>query len=304
MLCRLGLGLAPIAPDVCALLRALVGADAAALFWMDGNGQPAGFHHEDSPASVRNLFLNEPHLFTGAGETNIQALAQPDGPRTADCWRPGPSTSARTATTCWYAPMATTTPWTCAWMRWAAPCGGGTVSPAGPRLQRRAGRPVGSRGRQPRARLPARCGRTGQHGCPGHRPCAAGCGRPAPRAGRRHRAAVAAERPPAGLGLYGASTADLPADLLHRLHLQPEGQRQIPVPDGVLHAQVHPLHPVAVGALQWLVTLQLQRLPQIDVVRRVQKLPLTPLQREIAVTAGLAMHATTAPPSPALATPC
>ena len=45
MLCGLGLGLAPVAPQLCAVLRALVGADAAALFWLDAEGRPEGFFH-------------------------------------------------------------------------------------------------------------------------------------------------------------------------------------------------------------------------------------------------------------------
>ena len=74
LLCRLGLGLAPIAPDVCALLRQLAGAVAAALFWLDEEGLPEGFFHEDSPDSVRDLFLNEfERLFVGPHETNVLA---------------------------------------------------------------------------------------------------------------------------------------------------------------------------------------------------------------------------------------
>lgn len=82
MLCRLGLGLAPIAVEVCAALGSLVGADAAALFWLDDQGLPAGFFHEDSPASTQDLFLNEfKRLFVGAHGMNVLAQARPDGPR-------------------------------------------------------------------------------------------------------------------------------------------------------------------------------------------------------------------------------
>ena len=77
LLCRIGVGLAPIAPDLTALLRRLVGADAAALFWLDEHGLPEGFHHEDSPDSVKDLFLNEfERLFVGDREINVFALAQ------------------------------------------------------------------------------------------------------------------------------------------------------------------------------------------------------------------------------------
>lgn len=293
MLCRLGLGLAPIAPDVCALLRALVGADAAALFWMDGNGQPAGFHHEDSPTSVRNLFLNEPHLFTGAGETNIPTLAQPNGPRTGRLLAPGAQYFRSNSYNLLVRANGhhhTLDLRVEALGRTRAVVG--LFRPPGPgfsdeqaALLERAGASL-ARAFLPGAAAPGR--KAAQ--ATGHVLLDADGQRPALADATALQLLQNAHLP--GLGLYGASTADLPADLLHRLRLQPDGQRHIPVPDGVLHAQAHPLHPVADGALQWLVTLRLQRLPQIDVVRRVQQLPLTPLQREIAVTAGLG-HART-----------
>jgi hypothetical protein len=90
MLCGLGLGLAPIAPEVCAVLRALVGADAAALFWLDAQGLPEGFFHEDSPADAQDLFLNEfSRLFCGPGEINVHTLARADGPRIGRLLSPG-----------------------------------------------------------------------------------------------------------------------------------------------------------------------------------------------------------------------
>lgn len=76
LLCRIGVGLAPIAPDLTSLLRRMVSADAAALFWLDERGLPEGFHHEDSPDSVKDLFLNEfERLFVGEREINVFALA-------------------------------------------------------------------------------------------------------------------------------------------------------------------------------------------------------------------------------------
>ena len=74
------MGVAPIAPDVAKLLRKLAAADAAALFWLDDQGMPEGFFHEDSPPEVRDLFLNEfERLFVGEGETNVLALARYQG---------------------------------------------------------------------------------------------------------------------------------------------------------------------------------------------------------------------------------
>lgn len=80
LLCRSGAGLAAITPQVCRLLRELVGADAAALFWMNENGLPDGFFHEDSPASAREVFLNAfEELFIGPDELNVAMLARKRG---------------------------------------------------------------------------------------------------------------------------------------------------------------------------------------------------------------------------------
>lgn len=80
LLCRAGAGLAPIAPAVCRLAREMVGAEAGALFWLDSQGQPEGFFHEHSTPDVQDLFLNEfPRLFAGPGEINVVALARNQG---------------------------------------------------------------------------------------------------------------------------------------------------------------------------------------------------------------------------------
>lgn len=76
LLCRTGAGLAAIAPTACRILRELVGADAAALFWLDRHGLPEGFFHEDSPAAAQDLFLNAfEQLFLGPAELNVATLA-------------------------------------------------------------------------------------------------------------------------------------------------------------------------------------------------------------------------------------
>lgn len=80
LVCRSGAGLAAAAPAVCRLLRELVGADAAALFWMNAQGLPDGFFHEDSPASARELFQNAfEELFIGPAELNVAMLATQRG---------------------------------------------------------------------------------------------------------------------------------------------------------------------------------------------------------------------------------
>jgi len=82
LLCRAGAGLAPIAPAVCRLAREMVGAEACALFWLDADGRPEGFFHQHSTAEAQELFLNEfDRLFVGPAEINVAALAQTQGAR-------------------------------------------------------------------------------------------------------------------------------------------------------------------------------------------------------------------------------
>ncbi|GAU80326.1 hypothetical protein [Bosea sp. BIWAKO-01] len=92
LLCRTGAGIAAIAPTACRLLRELVGADAGALFWMDEAGLPEGFFHEDSPASARDLFLNEfERLFLGPQELNVATLARLTGSGAGHLLAPPPA---------------------------------------------------------------------------------------------------------------------------------------------------------------------------------------------------------------------
>lgn len=80
LVCSTGVGLEAIAPQVCRLLREIVGADAGALFWVDEAGRPAGFFHEDTNAQARDLFVNAfEDLFTGERELNVAALVRFSG---------------------------------------------------------------------------------------------------------------------------------------------------------------------------------------------------------------------------------
>ncbi|QNP58743.1 hypothetical protein [Paenacidovorax monticola] len=296
LLCRLGLGLAPIAPDVCAVLRQLVGADAAALFWLDEHGIPEGFFHEDSPASAQNLFLNEfERLFVGEHETNVFALAQPQGRPVGRLLAP----DARYFRSNTYnllvrasghrhtldlrvevqGPTGPVTRAVVALFRAPGRAFGDAeaalLTRALPSLQR-AFAPGGVRPLQ--AQPP--------QGANGHVVLDAASGHPVladdaaiallQRAGLR------------GLGLqHNPLGTALPPDLLHRLKARPGQSSHLPVPGGILQAQAHALHATPGSAAQVLLTLQLQRPRQIDVVHRVLQLPLTPLQHEIAALAGL-----------------
>ncbi|GAB2461971.1 hypothetical protein GCM10027082_11390 [Comamonas humi] len=296
MLCRLGLGLAPVAPDVCTVLRTLIGADAAALFWLDEQGLPEGFFHEDSPASAQNLFLNEfQRLFVGAHETNVFALAQPHGPRVGRLLAPDAgyfrsntynlliraSGHHHTLDLRVEVPGPTGPVTRAVVALFRAPGNGfnaaeaALLERAGTSLQRAFVRPAAT-GLAPSA-----------DGAVGHVLLDAASLRPLLADATATQLLQSANL--RGLGLQGgeAAGAALPADLFQHLGLQPGQSARIPVPHGVLDMRMHPLHPVAGGAGQWLLTLQLQRPRQIDVVRRVLALPLSPLQREIAALAGL-----------------
>lgn len=300
MLCRLGLGLAPIAPDVCRLLCALVGADEAALFWVDEHGLPEGFFHEGAPAAVQDLFLNEfERLFQGAGETNVVALAQADGPAVGRLLSP----DARYFRSNTYNLLIRA-------------CGhhhtldlrveaqGRTRAVA--LLFRTQGRGFGpehvallSRAsaslQRAFARAPAPCNAS-KDGPEGHVLLDATSFRPVLADATAMQLLQDANL--RGLGLRGPAGGPLPPNLawqlglrLHPRHGFQPSEARIPVPHGLLAVRVHALRSPAVAPTappaQWLLTLQLQRPQQIDVVRRVLQLPLSPLQREIAALAGL-----------------
>ncbi|WP_423458413.1 hypothetical protein [Ottowia sp. VDI28] len=298
LLCRLGLGLAPIAAEVCSVLRGLVGADAAALFWLDEQGLPAGFHHEDSPASVRNLFLNEFHLFTGPGETNILALAKPEGPRVGRLLSPGASYYRSNSHNLLMrpnghhytldlrvevpSPTGPVTRAVAALFRSRSAVNGFSAAEAS-MLERASG------SLQRAFLLQNSSWPGGTHSATGHvlLDGASLC----PLSADSQALQLLRTAHVRGLGLYGANAVVLPKDLLALLGLQPGENRILPVPHGLLDMRTSPLNAVvrnpASTATHLLLTLQLQRPYQIEMVRRIVEMPLTPLQREIAVLAGL-----------------
>jgi hypothetical protein len=80
LLCQAGVGLALISPAICRTLRELIGADAVSLFWLDEQGMPAGLFHENAADSALDLFVNEyERLFTGPSEINVSQIAAMTG---------------------------------------------------------------------------------------------------------------------------------------------------------------------------------------------------------------------------------
>lgn len=297
MLCDLGLGLAPVAPDVCAVLRSIVGADAAALFWLDEDGLPAGFHHEDSPASAQDLFLNEYlRLFNGPGETNILELARSDGPLVGQLLAPGARyfrsnsynllvrASGHQHTLDLRVEVDGRTRAIAALFLEPGP----GFSDAQARMLERACVSL-SRAFKPTSLITR--WDSGRLGATGHILLDATSQRPL----LADKAATQLLRQAnlVGLGLQDASRSSLPQalspDLLQilGLPLEAEGTARVPIPHGWLLAKAHGLHAFDGGPGQVMLTLQLERSRCIDVVRRVLALPLSPLQREIALLAGV-----------------
>jgi len=300
LLCRLGLGLAPVAPDVCAALRQLGQADAAALFWLDENGLPEGFFHEDSPSSVRDLFLNEfERLFVGPHEINVFALAQQDGPRVGRLLVP----DARYFRSHTYNLLVRASGHHHALdMRVEVPGRDGMVVRAVVLLFRErrgdgGGIPFGTTQVEVLERAGAHLARAfapqsttawdaNIDGPVGHVLLDAASQHPVLADATALQLLQHAQL--RGLGLnHPANATALPPDLAHLLAARPGHPALIPVPEGMLHVHAHVLLPPAGGPPQRLLTLQLQRPRRIDVARRVLALPLSPLQREIALLAGL-----------------
>lgn len=81
LLCDCGVGLGPIAPHLCSSIKALLGADAASLFWIDVNGVPQGFYHDTAPAELKDLFITRfDELFSGPDEINFTTYLTLGGP--------------------------------------------------------------------------------------------------------------------------------------------------------------------------------------------------------------------------------
>lgn len=294
MLCGLGLGLAPVAPEVCAVLRTLVGADAAALFWLDAQGRPEGFFHEDSPASAQDLFLNEfDRLFAGPQEVNVNTLARTDGPRTGRLLAPGARyfrtnsfnllvrASGHQHTLDLRVEVQGRTRAIAALFR--APGAGFTASDAA--LLDRAAGWLASAFAGPAAAMSLDVIGTGPVG---H--VVLGAAHQQPLFADAAATQILRQANLPGLGLHGDATgrAPLPAGLAARLGLDPEGtSARIAVPGGWLVTDLSALQPLAGGAPQHLLSLQMQRPCSVAVTRRVLTLPLSPLQREIALLAGL-----------------
>lgn len=291
LLSRVGVGVAPIAPDLVGLLRKLVGADAAALFWLDDQGMPEGFFHEDSPAVVQDVFLNEfERLFVGEGETNVFALARRQGKPIGHLLSPGADYfRSNTYNLLVRASGHHHT------LDLRVDVNG--QARAVVLLFRAGGRPFdGDEAEVLRratyylqravegARAPddwrARIGRSGHVLLDG--------------TGQRilmmdeEATAILRLANLRGLGLRRSPRHEVPPDLFRRLNAGSACPLRLPIPGGALVVSSRILHaPKDGGAGAVLVNLSVELPQRMEVVRRVLSLKLSPLQREIALLAGL-----------------
>jgi hypothetical protein len=89
LLCSCGAGLEAIASPLCAAVRSLLGADSVALFWLDGQSSSQGFYHDCAPAEVKDAFINRyEELFSGPDEVTVIDLAVMTGPSIGICLEP------------------------------------------------------------------------------------------------------------------------------------------------------------------------------------------------------------------------
>lgn len=299
LLCRIGIGIAPIAKDLAALLRQLIGADAVAVFWLDAQGLPEGFYHEDSPPEVQDIFLNEfERLFVGANEINVFALANHRGRRIGNLIAPGRDYfksntfnllvrasghrhtldlrvevdgRARAVVLLFRAPGQAYAEPEAEVLQRIAPCLERALSAAQP--------PEVWRGRTARS---------------GHVLLDSG--------GQRillvdaEAAALLKSANRRGMGLNAQARLETPPAFLRELcqtlgERRPAAQAGFAIPGGALVAHARAMHPpdAAAGVFPSQILVELREVcpTHLDVIRRVRGLKLSPMQREIAFLAGL-----------------
>ena len=91
LLCRSGAGLQAIVGPLCHAVRDLIAAAGAAMFWLDGvDLLPAGFYHDSAPAELKDFFIAKlEELFIDPAEITSVSLINGDGPLIGKMLRPG-----------------------------------------------------------------------------------------------------------------------------------------------------------------------------------------------------------------------
>lgn len=69
-----------MAGPLCHLVRDYVGADSGSIFWVDKDGHPAGFYHDCAPAELKEVFIANTAMFTDPDEITMLSMIHSDGP--------------------------------------------------------------------------------------------------------------------------------------------------------------------------------------------------------------------------------
>lgn len=81
LLCECGAGLEAVAAQACEIIRDLIGAESGSIFWLDRYGAPAGFFHDCAPPELKDLFVTRfDELFGVPGEFNMVTFTEIVGP--------------------------------------------------------------------------------------------------------------------------------------------------------------------------------------------------------------------------------
>lgn len=77
LLCDCGTGLEAIASPLCNSVRDLVNAESGSLFWLDASGNAAGFYHDCAPAEIKDIFITRfAELFADPDQPNMVSLTE------------------------------------------------------------------------------------------------------------------------------------------------------------------------------------------------------------------------------------
>jgi hypothetical protein len=75
LLCGCGAGMEAIAPALCEALHDLIDSEANAVFWVDENGVPSGYHHDSAPAELKDFYVrNFEALFADPTQFSMIAM--------------------------------------------------------------------------------------------------------------------------------------------------------------------------------------------------------------------------------------
>ncbi|MBT2186875.1 hypothetical protein [Sphingobium nicotianae] len=89
LLCHCGVGIEAIVSSLCEAVRQLLGAASGSLFWLDEMGLPQGFYHDCASAELKDLFISQfDTLFSGPAEVSFVRLVAMTGPAIGRCLEP------------------------------------------------------------------------------------------------------------------------------------------------------------------------------------------------------------------------